>query len=116
MKPAVLLSALLAAAAAAQAPPPPPAPHEAPKLPRLTFPKGKIVPKVACAGTPGQSYALYLPSGYTPDRPWPILYAFDARSDGPGVAEIFRAGAERYGYLIASSNTSESDTATHPNP
>jgi tetratricopeptide (TPR) repeat protein len=114
MKPAVvLLAASLAAAAAAAVQGPPP--QEAPKLPRLTLPKGKIIDKVACAATPGQSYALYLPTAYTPDRAWPIVYALDARSDGPGIAELFRAGAELYGYIVASSNNSASDTAVDPN-
>lgn len=75
------------------------------------FPRGEIVPSVAVSGVPGQSYALYLPSGYTPDRPWPILYVLDARRGGVRAAEVFRAGAEQYGYILASSNNSESDTA-----
>ncbi|HYO16657.1 MAG TPA: hypothetical protein VE685_25950 [Thermoanaerobaculia bacterium] len=79
------------------------------------FPRGEVVPKVACVGHPDQSYALYLPSSYTPDRPWPILYILDPRGRGATAAEIFRAGAERFGYILASSNNSASDTAMSPN-
>lgn len=94
---ALPLAALLAAPAVAAEPP--------------AFPRGEIVPSVAVSGNPGQSYALYLPSNYTPERPWPILYVLDARRGGPRAAEVFRAGAEQYGYILASSNNSESDTA-----
>lgn len=52
------------------------------------LPRGRIVEKVTCADDATQSYALYLPSRYSPDRTWPILYAFDARARGllPGSA------------------------------
>lgn len=96
---ALLLAAALLASPAVAAEPPP------------AFPRGEIVPSVAVSEMPGQSYALYLPSNYTPDRPWPILYVLDARRGGARAAEVFRAGAERYGYILASSNNSESDTA-----
>lgn len=81
-----------------------------PALAADAFPKGEIVPTVPVTSTPGQSYALYLPSGYTPERSWPILYIMDARGQGVRAAEVFRAGAERYGYILASSNNSASDT------
>lgn len=117
-----LLLALLAVGptGAAQSAPPPPPPSasapETPRLPPLAFAKGTVIPSVTWPGAPGQSYALYLPSGYTPDRTWPVLYAFDPRAKGAAVAELFRAGAERYGYVVASSNTSASDRPDDPNP
>jgi tetratricopeptide (TPR) repeat protein len=77
--------------------------------------RGQIAEKVVTQADPGQSYALYVPTSYKPDRAWPILYAFDARSDGKLVAERFRAGAEKYGFLVASSNNSASDGPNTPN-
>ena len=70
------------------------------------LPRGQVVDKVVTQVDPGQSYALYVPTTYRPDRKWPILYAFDSRYRGTLVAERFRAGAEKYGYLVASSNNS----------
>lgn len=79
------------------------------------LPRGQIVDKIACAKHPEQSYALYLPSSYTPERKWPVLYVLDPRSRGALGAERFRAGAERFGYVIVSSNNSLSDGPDRPN-
>ena len=79
------------------------------------FPAGKVVPRVECADAPGQSYALYLPPGYSRDRSWPILYLFDARSRGAFSAGLFAEGAGRYGWIVASSNNTQSDGPLDPN-
>jgi len=65
---------------------------------------GRVVDPVQCAGDPSQSYALYLPSTYTPDRPWSVLLAFHPAARGRALAEKYQAAAERYGYIVAASN------------
>jgi dienelactone hydrolase len=67
---------------------------------------GVVVPKVSCATQPEQSYALYLPSHYTPEKRWPIVYAFDPAAHGNIPVELIKDAAERYGYLLAGSNNS----------
>jgi hypothetical protein len=67
---------------------------------------GVVVPKVSCAAQPEQSYALYLPSHYTREKRWPIVYAFDPAAHGNIPAELLKDAAERYGYLVAGSNNS----------
>ena len=104
MRAAIALSLLLAATAAAA---------EAPAA--AGFARGQIVDGVTCAASPDESYALYLPSGYTPERAWPILYVLDPRSRGALAAERFRAGAEKHGYILVSSNSTLSDTSIDPN-
>ncbi|HEY3569350.1 MAG TPA: hypothetical protein VGP73_15575 [Thermoanaerobaculia bacterium] len=79
------------------------------------LPRGALVEKVSCAGQPDQAYALYLPSNYTPERRWPILYAFDARANGKRVAELFRPAAEAHGWIVVSSWNSASDGPMEPN-
>jgi len=96
---AALLAASVAVSAAAAAP----------------LAKGEIVDPVACDTHPGQSYALYLPTDYTPIRRWPILYIFDARERGAMAAELFREAAERLGVILVSSNNSRSDERVDPN-
>src|SRR5437868_2207402 len=67
---------------------------------------GKVVDRIACAADNNQTYALYLPSAYTPDKRWPILYAFDPGARGLVPVERFKEAAEKYGYILAGSNNS----------
>ena len=59
---------------------------------------------VQCAADPTQTYALYLPSTYSPDRTWSLLLAFHPAARGRLMAERFQAAAEQYGYIVAASN------------
>jgi pimeloyl-ACP methyl ester carboxylesterase len=70
------------------------------------LPRGQIVDEVTCAGDPTQSYALYLPSTYSPDRAWSLLIAFHPAARGRAMVDTYRAAAEKYGYLVAGSNNS----------
>src|SRR5947209_1939624 len=54
------------------------------------LPKGQVIERVVCRTDARQSYALYIPSGYTPARKWPILYAFDPLARGRVPVELFR--------------------------
>jgi predicted esterase len=105
MRPAILI-ALSWALCAALAPGP---------APSAELPRGVLVEKVSCAGQPDQAYALYLPSNYTPERRWPILYAFDARENGRRVAELFQPAAEAQGWIVVSSWNTASDGPMEPN-
>src|SRR6202035_1071035 len=78
------------------------------------LPKGAVVERVACRADAKETYALYLPSTYSPARRWPIVYALDARGQALLPLERFRAGAETYGYIVASSYNSASDGPMQP--
>jgi predicted esterase len=71
-----------------------------------TFQPGTIVPQVACAADKTQTYALYLPSNFSPARVWPIIYVFDPGARGQSAVETVRAAAEKFGYIVAASNNS----------
>lgn len=64
---------------------------------------GRVTPRVVCAKDPRFSYALYLPSGYVADRPWPVLLAFAPDGEGVRPVELFQAEAERLGWIVAGS-------------
>lgn len=66
--------------------------------------RGEIVSAVACAAQPNQTYALYLPSAYTPERRWPIVYVFEPFARGSVPLKLMSAAAERYGYVLVGSN------------
>jgi poly(3-hydroxybutyrate) depolymerase len=70
------------------------------------LPRGQIIADVKCAADSTQSYSLYLPSAYTPDRAWPVILAFDPGGRGRNGVERYQAAAEKYGYLVAGSNNS----------
>jgi predicted esterase len=80
------------------------------------FPRGQVVERVVVAGAPSQSYALYLPSAYTREKLWPVLYMLDARNNALVPLERFRAAAERFGWILVSSYNSRSDTRDDPDP
>jgi dienelactone hydrolase len=67
---------------------------------------GVLLPHETCAAHPDQSYALYLPSTYTSNKKWPIIYAFDPAARGNMPMELMKEAAERYGYIVAGSNNS----------
>ena len=71
-----------------------------------SIPRGEIVERIEALSDSSQSYALYLPSNYTPDRKWPVLYAFDPGARGRVPVERFREAAEKYGWIVVGSNNS----------
>ena len=70
------------------------------------MPRGQIVDEVKCAADPSQSYALYVPSNYSPDRSWSLLVGFHPAARGRAIVEAYRAAAEQYGFILAGSNNS----------
>jgi dienelactone hydrolase len=68
------------------------------------LPRGRVVDPVIAAGNPAQSYALYLPSSYTPGHAWPILYCLDPGARGRLPVERFAQAAEKAGFIVAGSN------------
>jgi predicted esterase len=76
-------------------------PHESQSLPA-----GVVVPGVIVSKQPEQSYALYLPSAYSPEKRWPIVYSFDPGARGSMPVELMKEAAERFGYIVVGSNNS----------
>ena len=73
------------------------------------FPAGEVVERVACLSDPEFTYALYLPSSYTTDRGWPVLFVMDPRGRARLGLDLFREAAERLGYILVSSYDTRSD-------
>lgn len=65
---------------------------------------GQLIQHVNTAA--GFSYALYLPSSYTTQREWPVVFVLDPGGRGASAAERFIQGAEKFGYVVAASNDS----------
>jgi predicted esterase len=70
---------------------------------------GVLVENVVTRSDNGQTYTLYLPTTYDLAQKHPLLFVFDPRGRGTSAAEIFREGAERFGWVVISSNGTRSD-------
>lgn len=64
---------------------------------------------------PTARYTLYLPRAFDPDRRHPVLLIFDPRGRARIAAELFRPAADRFGWILVSSNDTRSDGAWEPN-
>jgi dienelactone hydrolase len=80
-----------------------------------TFVTGRLIEQVGSATSPEQRFTLYLPAGLDANRPTPILYLMDPRGRGRVPAQLFREAAERYGYILVSSQNMASDGPMEPN-
>lgn len=74
---------------------------------REAFPLGRVISKVETLAKPEQSFALYLPSQYTDNKRWPVVYIFDPGAQGTRPVELMKDAAERYGYILVASNNSK---------
>ena len=70
------------------------------------LPRGQVIERVVVRDNERQSYALYLPSAYSSEHAWPILYCLDPGARGRVPVERFAQAAERAGFLVAGSNNS----------
>src|SRR5437667_11029870 len=67
---------------------------------------GTVHASVTIAADPSNSYALYLPSSYSPAKRWPVLLIFDPFARGEVSVKLFDAAAEQSGFIVVGSNNS----------
>jgi tetratricopeptide (TPR) repeat protein len=70
------------------------------------LPPGEVIERVTVQSDPTQSYALYLPKQYDPDKKWAVLYAFDPVARGKLPVTIFQEAAEKFGVIVVGSYNS----------
>ena len=78
-------------------------------------PRGIFAEGLRCVADPTQTYTLYLPSHYDPDRKWPAMLIMDPRGRSLQAAERFREAAEQYGWILLSSDNTRSGESAEPN-
>jgi dienelactone hydrolase len=66
-----------------------------------------LLPKIVVSGAPEQTYALYLPTSYSPAKRWPIVYVFSPDAHGEIPTALMQSAAEQFGYIVAASNNSK---------
>lgn len=72
---------------------------------QVTLKKGMVTDNIIIAdSTHKETFAIYLPTYYSNDKTWPIIFVFDAEGRGKIVTQLFKQTAEDQGYIIAASN------------
>src|SRR6266446_8045640 len=76
---------------------------------------GRLEERVRSATDTSQTFALYLPPGYTTERQWPVLFVLDPRGRALLGLKRFQEGAARLGWVVLSSYNTLSDGPSEPN-
>ena len=71
--------------------------------------KFSTVKHVLCNADTTQSYQVYLPTAYTKDKKWPVVFMFDSHGSGQMAVEHAMAAAERYNFILIGSNNSKNN-------
>ena len=71
------------------------------------FETGKVIERVYCLADSSQSYALYLPSNYSKEKQWPIIYTFEPAARGKLPVEKYAELSEQFGYIFVCSYNSK---------
>lgn len=80
---------------------------ESPIIDTVSFQKGIVIKAVNCLADSQHSYALYLPSSYTKNQIWPVIYFYDSHASGSLPIEKYKDLAEKYGFIMVGSNQSK---------
>ena len=75
--------------------------------PKDNFKTGEIIASVPVRMDIRQSFALYLPKGYTDTSNLPAIIFFDPHADGSLPLNLYRDLADKYHYVLIGSNTSK---------
>jgi hypothetical protein len=67
---------------------------------------GTVHASVTALADATNSYALYLPSAYSPAKRLPLLLVFDPFARGEVSVKLFHEAAEKYGFIVVGSNNS----------
>lgn len=74
--------------------------------PKDNFKAGEVISIVPLHIDAGQTFALYLPKGYTDSAKLPVIIFFDPHGDGTLPLNLYHESADQYHYILIGSNTS----------
>lgn len=77
----------------------------------MTLKKGAVIDSLAINDSIAETFSLYLPSEFSSDRAWPVLFVFDTDGRGRSATQLLRLAAEEQGYIIAASNNIHTDSS-----
>jgi predicted esterase len=79
------------------------------------LPGGRVYQRLMSRADTTQRYALYLPTSYSREKQWPVLFLLDPRGRALIPMHRFRPAAEQLGYIVISSYNTLSDGPPQPN-
>lgn len=65
---------------------------------------GVVLDSLAVADSSNETFALYLPTSYAPNKLSPILFIFSPSANGRNAIKAFEKAAETYNYILVCSN------------
>src|SRR5947208_5466079 len=76
---------------------------------------GRVQERVVSVTDTAQTFAVYVPPGYSSVRRWPVLFVLDPRGRALLALKLFQDAAARLGWVVMSSYNSLSDGPPEPN-
>ncbi|WP_109298903.1 hypothetical protein [Aquimarina sp. AU474] len=76
---------------------------------QLTLKKGIVTDSLNVPST-NNSFSIYLPRNFDPNKNWPIVLGFDSSGKESGLTRLYMAAAEELGYIVAISNFNNDQT------
>jgi len=71
----------------------------------IRFQKKKVIDSVAISNDSlSESYSIYLPSNFSLEKEWPVIFIFEPNGVGKRGVHFFSEAAEKYGYILVGSN------------
>ena len=72
--------------------------------------KSVVIDTIWIDKNPGESFSLYLPQQYEPEKLSPVIFIFEPMARGKIGIQPFISAAEQYGYILICSNDSKNGT------
>jgi dienelactone hydrolase len=72
-----------------------------------SFQTGLIIPSVSLQQYPAETFALYLPAGFSRNKEFAAIIFFDPHGNGTLPLKNYSALAEKYGFVLLGSNNSK---------
>ena len=71
---------------------------------QIALKKGEVADGIKINDSLPETFSIYLPTSFTKDKTWPVIFVFDEQGRGQTATQLFKQVAEEQGYIIAASN------------
>ena len=72
-----------------------------------SFETGKVIPSVALRNNASETFALFLPKGYSDSGKLPVIIFFDPHGDGTVLLNLYHELADEFHFVLVGSNNSK---------